>query len=126
MLNHAAQSYFFKVNQFLNPSKIIKMETKKEVTENPLFTIARKKHNEQFLTWEYDFLHLTPENENCYILGFCGGVSHAASIWQIQIETLQKKVEELEKMQSPTLALQIPKEKIEIKLDEENSSTLHY
>lgn len=112
-MNHAATAYFFKVNKFLNPTKIINMnnvQTKKEVAENPLFTIARKKHNEQFLTWEFDFLHLTPENENTYILGFCAGVNHAASIWQIQIESLQNKVEELEKMQAPTLALQGPKE----------------
>lgn len=82
------------------------MQTKKEVTENPLFAIARKKHNEQFLTWEFDFLHLTPENENTYILGFCAGVSHTSAIWQIQIEALQKKVEELQKQQTPTLERQ--------------------
>ena len=84
-------------------------QTKKEVAVNPLFSIARKLHNKQFLTWEYDFLHMTPENENCFILGFCGGISHAASIWQIQIEALQKKVEELEKQQAPTVFLHEPK-----------------
>ena len=82
------------------------MAHKPEVTENPLFPIARKKHNEQFLTWSFDFLHLTPENESTYILGFCAGVNHAASIWQLEIEMLQKKVEELQKLQAPTLALQ--------------------
>ena len=80
--------------------------------ENPLFAIARKKHNQQFLTWEYDFLHVTPENENTYILGFCGGVSHAADIWKIEIEMLQKKVQELERLDAPTVFLNEPKEDI--------------
>lgn len=69
-------------------------ETKKE--ENPLFPIARKLHNEHFLTWDYDFLHMTPESENTFILGFCGGVSHASGIFSKQISELQKSFDELE------------------------------
>ncbi|MES2287358.1 MAG: hypothetical protein V4547_16820 [Bacteroidota bacterium] len=93
-------------------------ETIKE--ENPLFPIARKLHNEHFLTWEYNFLHLTPENESTFILGFCGGVGHAASIFSKQIEELQIKVKELESIKAPTL------ERQDIVLSEENANTLHY
>lgn len=74
--------------------------------ENPLFPIARKRHNEQFLTWEYNFLHLTPENENTYILGFCAGVGHASDIFSKQIQELMAKVKELESKQAPTLERQ--------------------
>ena len=64
--------------------------------ENPLFPIARKAHNEAFLTWEYDFLHMNQPNENTFILGFCGGVSHASGIFSKQISELQKSFDELE------------------------------
>lgn len=71
-------------------------EIKKE--ENPLFPIARKQHNEAFLTWEYNFLHMTPENENTFILGFCGGVGHASGIFSKQIEEMQGKLKELNRI----------------------------
>lgn len=74
--------------------------------ENPLFPIARKRHNEQFLTWEFDFLHMIPENENTYILGFCAGVGHASGIFSKQIEEMQQKLKELESEKSPTLERQ--------------------
>lgn len=74
--------------------------------ENPLFPIARKKHNEQFLTWDFDFLHMTPESENTFILGFCGGVGYASDMFAQQINQLRDKIKELEGIKAPTLERQ--------------------
>lgn len=81
-------------------------ELQNEQGENPLFKIARKQHNEAFLTWQYDFLHMTPENEKTFILGFCNGVSYATGIFSKQIEEMKQKLKELQDEKAPTLERQ--------------------
>lgn len=95
-------------------------ETKKE--ENPLFPIARKLHNEHFLTWDYDFLHMTPESENTFILGFCGGVGHASDIFSKQLSDFQLKLKGMEVLsnEKETKLLQRIAE-----LETEQTPTLH-
>ena len=77
-------------------------------SENPLFAIARTKHLYQYVSGDFEFLNDSEENKNTYTLGFCAGVSHAAEIFEIQIEALQAKVKELEKqnIEYPTLNTQ--------------------
>lgn len=65
--------------------------------QNPLFAIAATKHNEDRQSATYDFLQNTTQNQNCYTLGFCRGVSHATNIFQQQILDLQKQLAELTK-----------------------------
>ncbi len=75
--------------------------------ENPLFPIARAKHFEDRNSQEFPFLHSSENNSDTYTLGFCRGVSHAAGIWQIQIDMLLKQVQELKALRDvPTLERQ--------------------
>lgn len=62
---------------------------------NPLFKVASNLYDKDYTTREYESLTGTDKNLNTYTLGFCRGVEHASSIFQIQIEMLQQQVKAL-------------------------------
>lgn len=121
-MNHAATAYFFHVNRFLNPSKIINMnntETKTEYTSK-YSKEAVKEHTNDLLSGGHPYLHMTPENEATYVQGYTKGLLRGMDI---AIEILNKP----NPSEAPTVFLQDePKEEIKIELDEENKRTLHY
>ena len=65
---------------------------------NPLFAIAKGKHQDNINEGGYDFLNDGEDNQLTFTLGFCNGVSHATAIFQAQIAELQNKVAELQKL----------------------------
>lgn len=83
---------------FSNNTNLSTMNNQIQKEENPLFPIARTKHSEAFNTGDFVFLINTLPNENTFILGFCEGAGHAAGVFKKQIEEMQSKLSELNKL----------------------------
>ncbi|MES2382422.1 MAG: hypothetical protein V4538_15350 [Bacteroidota bacterium] len=77
------------------------MNKEQQITEDnelDLHLMAIKSHNRNFLTFKYPYLHMTPENERTYELGFLAGIMYATG----EMNKLHEK-QELERQASPTL-----------------------
>ena len=98
MNNENLHPIFKDILDTINPQK--QAQNDEDTKMEDLSVIARKSHNNNFLTWQYEFLHLTPENEATYELGCMAGVMYATGKLQRQTD--------------------------KIVISEENEKTLHY
>lgn len=73
--------------------------------QSPLIKLAIKSHTAEMLSGKYSCLHMTPENEATYCIGYLAGMNEAMETWQKELDKLQRTVQECPTLfrQSPTL-----------------------
>lgn len=59
---------------------------------NPLIKLAIKSHTKDLLSGKYGCLHMTPENEKTYCIGYLAGMLEAMNTWQIELDKIQEKI----------------------------------
>ena len=59
---------------------------------NPLIKLAIKSHTKDMLSGKYGCLHMTPENESVYCIGYLAGMNEALDTWQNELDKLQQTV----------------------------------
>lgn len=59
---------------------------------NPLIKLAIKSHTKDLLSGKYGCLHMTPENEATYCIGYLAGLNEATKTWEKELEELQETV----------------------------------
>lgn len=59
---------------------------------NPLIKLAIKSHTKDMLSGKYSCLHMTPENESTYCIGYLAGLHEATKTWEKELEELQETV----------------------------------
>lgn len=61
---------------------------------NPLVKLAIKSHTNAMLSGKYKCLHMTPESEQTYCIGYLAGMDEAMKTWQKELEKLQAIVKD--------------------------------
>lgn len=90
---------------FSNNSPLTKKINDMKEEVNPLIKLAVKSHTKDMLSGKYGCLHMTPENESTYCIGYLAGMNEALKTWEQELSKLQQTVEQCPTLfrQSPTL-----------------------
>lgn len=68
--------------------------------QNPLIKMAIRAHTDAVLSGKYPTLHMTPESETAFCIGYLAGMDKAVDTWEAELKKLENSLEE-----APTLFL---------------------
>jgi hypothetical protein len=68
--------------------------------QNPLVKLAIKAHTDAVLSGKYPTLHMTPESETAFCIGYLAGMDKAVDTWEAELKKLENSLED-----APTLFL---------------------
>ncbi len=68
--------------------------------QNQLVKQAIRSHTDAVLSGKYPTLHMTPESEIAFCIGYLAGMDYAVDTWEVELKKLENSLEE-----APTLFL---------------------
>ena len=66
--------------------------------QNPLIKMAIRAHTDAVLSGKYPTLHMTPESETAFCIGYLAGMDYAVDTWDDNLKQIQHQIQ-----QAPTL-----------------------
>jgi hypothetical protein len=72
--------------------------------QNPLIKMAIRAHTDAVLSGKYPTLHMTPESETAFCIGYLAGMDYAVDTWEDNLKQIQNQIQQAPQIeQAPTL-----------------------